>query len=128
MTDAPVAAVRVIRAADVSDATAQTAGMVRRLGVDVRGDGTAALWMGHVVAHPGMDSGPHHHGAAETGVYVVRGHIRFFFGEDYQQHVDAGPGDFVHVPAHLPHIERNLTNEPAELVAARAGGNIVVNL
>jgi uncharacterized RmlC-like cupin family protein len=120
--------VRVVRAADMSDATAQTTGMVRRAGVEAGTTGATGIWMGHVTALPGMDSGPHHHGESETSVYVVRGQIRFFFGESYARYVDAGPGDFVYIPPHLPHIERNLLGAPAELIAARAPDNIVVNL
>ena len=121
-------AVRVVRAADVTDRTAQTIGMGRRTGVGADTAGATRLWMGHTVGAPGMDSGPHHHGESETAAYVVRGRARILWGERYEHHVDVGPGDFLFVPAYLPHIERNLTDEPVEFVVARSPDNIVVNL
>ena len=39
-----------------------------------------------------------------------------------------GQGTFIFVPAHLHHIEANVTDEPAEAVLSRAPDNIVVNL
>ena len=71
---------------------------------------------------------PHHHGEAETAAYVLSGHIRVFFGEGFREFVEAGPGDFIFVPAHFPHIEGNVADEPAEAVLSRSPDNIVVNL
>ncbi len=121
--------VRVIRAGEDSDQTAQTAGIGRRAGIDSDSTGSKRLWMARVSAPPGMRSAPHHHGEAETGGYVLSGRCRFYFGEGFKEYVDAGPGDLVFVPAHTPHIEENLSqDEPAEFIAVRSPRNIVVNL
>ena len=120
--------VRVVRAADVSDRTAQTAGMGRRLGISADTTGASRIWMGHAVGPPGMDTGPHHHGEAETAGYIVRGTARILWGDNFEQYVDVGPGDFVFVPAYLPHIERNVSNAPCEFIIARTPDNTVVNL
>ena len=108
--------------------TAQTRGMVRRPGIDANTVGASKVWLGHVTCAPNTLGPPHHHGEAETGAYVLSGHIRVYFGEDYKEYVDAGPGDFIFVPAHLNHIEGNVTDEPAEAVLSRGPDNIVVNL
>ena len=80
-------------------------------------------------APPGMRSAPHHHGEAETGVYVISGHCRFYYGEGFSEYQDAGPGDLVFVPPNTPHIEANLSaEEPAELIGVRSPSNIVINL
>jgi uncharacterized RmlC-like cupin family protein len=47
--------------------------------------------------------------------------LEFEGGEGY---LDAGPGDFVHVPAFTVHRESNPTDEPSVAVIARAGGGI----
>jgi uncharacterized RmlC-like cupin family protein len=76
-----------------------------------------------------MDSGPHHHGEAETGGYVLKGSAVVLFGDDYGEHVELHEGDFIYVPAFVPHIERNLSStEPVEFVTCRFPGNVVVNL
>src|SRR3712207_2509710 len=121
--------VRLIRAGEDSDQTAQTAGLARRAGIDIDSTGSKRLWMARASAPPGMRSAPHHHGEAETGAYVLSGRCRFYFGEGFSEYVDAGPGDLVFVPAHTPHIEENLSqDEPAEFIAVRSPRNIVVNL
>ena len=57
----------------------------------------AGLWAGRVETQPGAVSGWHHHDVNETSLYVVSGVLRLEF-EGYDGHLDAGPGDFVHVP------------------------------
>lgn len=119
----------VITAKELSANTAQTEGMPRLEGISPRLTGSRGLWMGRVTGPPGMDSGPHHHGEAETGGYVLRGSCRLYYGENYEHYVDAFEGDFIYVPPFLPHIETNLSNsEPVEFVTTRFPGNIVVNL
>ena len=59
---------------------------------------------------------------------MLNGHVRVYFGEGFKEYVDAGPGDYIFVPAYLPHIEGNVTDEPAEAVLTRSPDNIVVNL
>jgi uncharacterized RmlC-like cupin family protein len=39
-------------------------------------------------------------------------------------YVDAGPGDFVHVPPYCVHRESNPGDEPSLAVLARAGGGV----
>lgn len=119
----------VVRQADLTAETAQTVGLPRLDGVSPERTGSAGLWMGRVTGPPGMDSGPHHHGEAETGGYVLQGNALVYFGDNYAEHVELHPGDFIYVPAYVPHIERNLsTTEPVEFVTCRFPGNIVVNL
>lgn len=115
---------KVVRAASLNEETAQTSNLPRRTGVEGK-----AIWMGKVIGEPGQDSGVHHHGEAETGGYILSGHTRILYGEGFKEYVDLGPGDFVHVPPYVPHIERNLSpTEPVVFITVRKPGNIVVNL
>jgi len=81
------------------------------------------LWAGQVETAPGAVSGWHHHDKNETSLYVVSGVLRLEF-EGFDGYVDAGPGDFVHVPAYTVHRESNPSGEPSLAVIARAGGGI----
>jgi uncharacterized RmlC-like cupin family protein len=109
--------VQLIRAADLTAAD-PTPGMVRSLAFE-----TATLWAGQVETAPGAVSGWHHHDLNETSLYVVSGVLRLEF-EGYDGHLDAGPGDFVHVPAYTVHRESNPTEQPSLAVIARSGGGI----
>ncbi len=110
------------------DTTTQTPGMVRNPGIDSNTAGAKKIWLGKVECTPNTMGPPHHHGEAETAAYVVSGQIRVYFGEDFKEYIDAGPGDFIFVPANTPHIEGNVTDEPAEAILSRGPDNIVVNL
>ena len=79
------------------------------------------LWSGQVTTAPGAVSGWHHHDLNESSLYVVRGILRLEF-EGYEGWIDAGPGDFVHVPSYTVHRESNPTGEPSLAVIARVGG------
>ncbi len=81
------------------------------------------LWAGRVVTAPGAVSGWHHHDRNQSSLYVVSGILRLEFEGD-EGYLDAGPGDFVHVPAFTVHRESNPTDEPSVAVIARAGGGI----
>ena len=78
-----------------------------------------------------MISGDHHHGEAETGIYIVSGHPVFVFLEDGdERRVETGPGDYIYVPPYVPHREENPSpDEEAVVVLARSTQEgIVVNL
>jgi uncharacterized RmlC-like cupin family protein len=50
--------------------------------------------------------------------------MRLEFGPGGQSAVDAGPGDFIHVPALVIHRESNPTDHPATAIIARAGTGV----
>jgi uncharacterized RmlC-like cupin family protein len=121
----------VSHSADRSSDTAQTPGMQRFAAISGHLTGSRHLWMGGNTMGPGQRSGNHHHGKADSGIYVVSGHPRFvFLADDREVHVDAGPGDFVYVPAWVPHREENPSaDEEAIVVLARSTPEeIVINL
>jgi uncharacterized RmlC-like cupin family protein/cold shock CspA family protein len=109
--------VRVFRSGEL-DAADPTPGMDRQRAFEL-----PSLWAGQVVTAPGAVSGWHHHDRNESSLYVVRGVLRLEF-EGHDGFLDAGPGDFVHVPAWTVHRESNPSDEPSLAVIARAGGGI----
>ncbi|MFN2556500.1 MAG: cupin domain-containing protein [Nitriliruptorales bacterium] len=86
-------------------------------------------WAGLARTQPGMVSGWHHHDGWDTYAYVVSGKLRLEFGPDGSETVEAGPGDFVHVPAHTVHREGNPSDQVADVIVFRVGdGEIVVEV
>jgi uncharacterized RmlC-like cupin family protein len=63
-------------------------------------------------------------------IYVLRGHARMRWGEQLEFAADAGPGDFIYVPPHVPHQEINASeDEPLSCVVVRSDQEpVVVNL
>jgi uncharacterized RmlC-like cupin family protein len=115
----------------LSEETAQTPGMRRYEAISGARNGSRKIWMGESHVGPGMISADHHHGEAETGIYVVSGHPVFVFLEgDVERRVQTGPGDYMYVPPYVPHREENpSTDEEAVVVLARTTQEgVVVNL
>src|SRR6476620_8545480 len=73
--------VRIVAGA-LSGDTTQTSGMTRLEAISGRTVGSEKLWMGETHVAPSTNSGDHHHGEAETAIYVVSGRPRFVFLED----------------------------------------------
>ncbi|HEX5113910.1 MAG TPA: cupin domain-containing protein [Pseudonocardiaceae bacterium] len=130
MTDDWHAALRHIKAAELSGDTNQTSGMSRREAISGRLTGASKVWMGQTHVAPHTNSGDHHHGEAETAIYVLSGHPVFVFAEgDREIRLATEPGDYVFVPSYAPHREENPTGEEAVVVIARSSQvGIVVNL
>lgn len=109
--------------------TGQSGGAVRISGVSTQHTPATKIWYGQVSNEPGYRSFPHHHGEAETGGYVLRGHGRIYFGGGYQEFIDMTEGDWVFVPPYMPHVEANMSvTEELVWLTARTPENIVVNL
>jgi uncharacterized RmlC-like cupin family protein len=127
------AGLRLIRAGDLSPATAQTSGMLRSAAISGELTGAQSLWMGRTELPPGVRSGDHHHGDSETGIYVVSGSPAFEFRDPANGDVvrlEARPGDYVWVPPLVPHREENPSpDQTAVIVVARSTQEaIVVNV
>jgi len=69
--------------------------------------GANKIWAGAVTIPPSAQTGPHHHGALESVIYVVSGRARMRWGEHLEYFADAGPGDFIYVAPYVPHQEMN---------------------
>ena len=130
MTDDWHHALRHIKGADLSGDTGQTTGMTRLEAISGKTVGSAKVWMGQTHVGPHTNSGDHHHGEAETAIYVVSGHPSFVFADGEQEvRIDTEPGDYIFVPPYAPHREENPTGEEAVVVIARSSQEgIVVNL
>jgi uncharacterized RmlC-like cupin family protein len=122
--------VKVIRPNERDSGTAQTPGMVRQAAISAGLTGSEGLWMGTAVNSPGACSAAHHHGSNESGIYILRGRVRFRWGENLVHVIDTEPGDFVFVPPYEVHMEENLDADgEAELLLARNSQEaIVVNV
>ena len=122
--------VRVIRPHERDASTAQTPGMFRAEGAGAKTVGAVGIWVGHVTVDKGVRSGPHHHGALESVIYVISGRARFRYGDRLERVVEAQTGDFVFVPPYLVHQEINTSaDEAVAMIVARSSQeNVVINV
>ncbi len=122
--------VRVVAGDSLDANTPQTPGMDRRAAINFARVGAQKIWAGTVTIHPDAKTGPHHHGALESVIYVVRGRARMRWGDKLEFTAEAGPGDFIYIPPYVPHQEINASpDEVLECVLVRSDGEaVVVNL
>jgi uncharacterized RmlC-like cupin family protein len=119
-----------IRGEELHGDTGQTPGMARWEAISGKSVGAEKLWMGQTHVTAGAKSGNHHHGEAETAIYVVSGTPAFVFADgDREIRLETKPGDYIFVPPYVPHREENPGSEEAVVVIARSSQEaIVVNL
>jgi uncharacterized RmlC-like cupin family protein len=90
------------------------------LGISGQTVGATGLSMHLVVIPPGASSEPHMHVGYETGIYVLEGTVRTRWGAALEHEVVSTAGQFLFIPAGVPHDATNLsTTEPARAVVAR---------
>jgi uncharacterized RmlC-like cupin family protein len=124
-----VSEVRVVRSVDLDDSTAQTPGMQRRAAIDRESVGSKRLWVGVVTVDPATSTGAHHHGDCDSVVCVTSGHIIIRWGDRLQKRAEAGPGDFIFIPAKVVHQEINESDTvPVTSIVVRSGDNVVENV
>jgi len=122
--------VRIVRHDQLDPGTPQTPGMHREAAISRASAGAESIWAGTVTIEPGARTGPHHHGELESVIYVLRGLALMRWGDRLEFAAEAGPGDFIYVPPHVPHQEINASgDEPLECVVVRSNQEpVVVNL
>jgi uncharacterized RmlC-like cupin family protein len=124
------ATVSVVHPAGLNRATQQTPGSLRMSAIAAGNGITSSLWGGIFVVEPSAKTGIHHHGEQDTVVYVLEGEACVRWGDSGEHWATVGAGDFLHVPAWLPHQELNPSQEhPFRWVVVRGTPEpIVVNL
>ena len=128
-TQATTGGLRVIGAAERCPDQASGA-MLREAAIAQNTVGAQKIWLGYVELGPGLISAVHHHGEAESGIYIISGQARFYSGERLEKVTPAQAGDFVWVPPHLVHVEQNVSpTEPVRMAVARSTqANLTFNL
>jgi uncharacterized RmlC-like cupin family protein len=93
-------------------------------GISARTAGSQAICMLLTTIPPGAAATAHLHRDHETAIYLLSGEVEMRFGEDLEQRLVARAGDFLYIPAGMPHQPANLSpSEPAVAVLARTDPN-----
>ena len=92
MTDLWHGSLRHVRAGELTGDTDQTTGMTRLEAVSGRTVGSRKVWMGETRVAPATNSGDHHHGEAETAIYVVSGRPVFVQFDEHPDDLADGRG------------------------------------
>ncbi len=122
--------IRVVRPEQFDSATAQTPGSKRTAAIYPKAGIVSPMWGGLFLVEPGARTGIHHHGEQHTIAYVLSGTCQVRWGDRGEFEATAQTGDFLSVPAWLPHQEINPSQEvPFRWTVVRSTPEpIVVNL
>ena len=122
--------IRVVRPDQFDSATAQTSGSKRTAAIYPGTGMDSPMWGGLFVVEPGAHTGIHHHGVQHTIVYDLSGTCHVRWGDRGEFDATAQAGDFLFVPAWLPHQEINPSHDvPFQWIVVRSTPEpIVVNL
>src|ERR1700721_1525379 len=128
--NSPAAAIHIVSPPAFDRGTAQTPGSERRAAIAPALGIASAIWGGVCEVDPGSQTGIHHHGEQDTIAYVLSGTSEVRWGERGEFDATLQAGDFLYVPAWLPHQEINPSNEkPFQWIVVRSTSEpIVVNL
>lgn len=92
-------------------------------GISAESAGAKAICMHLLEMLPGTEARPHYHEAHETAIFMLEGTAEFRHGPKLE-HVDrVSAGDFIYIPAGVPHQPYNPTDAPAKAVIARTDPN-----
>lgn len=86
--------------------------------------GASAIHMQLLTVPPGARAKAHKHEAHETAIYMLSGEVGLYYGEKLENHMVTRAGDFVYIPANMPHLPYNMSEtEPATAVISRTDPN-----
>jgi uncharacterized RmlC-like cupin family protein len=95
-------------------------GLEYQEGVSAESAGSTGLCMHRLVIPPGGAARPHLHEDHETAILVLSGRAEMTFGEGLARRLTVEAGDFLYIPAGMPHRPANVSaTEECVAVVAR---------
>jgi uncharacterized RmlC-like cupin family protein len=85
--------------------------------------GAKGVCMHLLTIPPGGRAKAHMHENHETALYALSGETHCWYGEQLQHHQVVREGEMLYIPAGVPHLPANLSDEPASFVVARTDPN-----
>lgn len=94
------------------------------VGISEATAGSTGLSMNLVIIPPGGHAKPHFHKDYETAIFLVKGRVETRYGKGLKKSIINEAGDFLFIPAGVPHQPFNLSDtEAAQAIVARNDPN-----
>jgi uncharacterized RmlC-like cupin family protein len=93
------------------------------MGVSAESADSEGICMHLLVMPPGAEAKPHYHENHETAIYMLEGKTSFRHGPNLEHLDHVEQGDFVYIPAGVPHQPFNPTDSVARALIARTDPN-----
>ena len=85
--------------------------------------GSSGICMHLLTIPPGGRAKAHMHETHETAIYMLSGEAHTWYGANLEHHVVVKAGEMFYIPAGVPHLPANLSDQPASAVIARTDPN-----
>ena len=86
--------------------------------------GSKAIHFQMLTIPPGGRAKAHKHEGHETAIYVLSGESAMYYGDRLEHHMVAGAGEFVYIPANVPHLPYNTSQtDPCTALISRTDPN-----
>ena len=100
-----------------------TQGLDYFAGISAESTGSKAICMHLLEMPPGASARPHYHESHETAIFVLEGVAEMRHGPNLEHVMVTGAGDFVYIPAGVPHQPYNPSDGVVRAVIARTDPN-----
>jgi uncharacterized RmlC-like cupin family protein len=98
-------------------------GLTYYAGISAESVGAQGICMHMLRLPPGARAKAHLHEAHETAIYVLSGAAAMWYGEHLEQHMELKAGDYLYIPAGVPHLPYNPNDTEAVAIIARTDPN-----
>ena len=93
-------------------------------GISAKSVGATGICMHKLTIPPGTRANAHLHQNHETAIYVLSGEAEMWFGDDLSEYLTMKAGDYVYIPAGIPHLPGNPSPDvPCVGILARTDPN-----
>lgn len=94
------------------------------VGISENTAGSTGISMNIVIIPAGARAKPHYHDGFETAIYLLKGDVQTFYGENLKESCVNKQGDFIYIPAGVPHMPVNLSDvDDAIAIVSRNDAN-----
>jgi uncharacterized RmlC-like cupin family protein len=88
-------------------------------GISAEAVGSTGICMHLLTIPPGGRAKAHLHESHETAIYVLSGEAHTWYGDRLEHHAIVRAGEMFYIPAGVPHLPANLSDQPCTAVIAR---------
>jgi uncharacterized RmlC-like cupin family protein len=88
-------------------------------GISTEAVGSTGICMHLLTIPPGGRARAHLHESHETAIYVLSGEAHTWYGDRLEHHAIVRAGEMFYIPAGVPHLPANLSDQPCSAVIAR---------
>lgn len=82
-------------------------------GISAETVGAKGIHLQLLTIPPGGRAKAHKHESHETAIYVLSGDSAMYYGDNLEYRLEARAGDFLYIPANVPHLPYNLSKTEA---------------